>query len=75
MQSHKLVGLVVELAIGLTLFGVIVALLQPLEAKDPVTGASTSAGMTNATVSLLTVIPLVVIVGFVLAAVYVAIRE
>jgi len=73
MKAHSLINLVVLLAVGLTLFGVITSLLSTYTAKDPVTGAPTAEGMTNATVALLNIIPLLVIVGFVIAAVYMAI--
>ena len=73
MDTHKMVNLVILLAVGLALFGVITALLATYTAKDPASGAPSAEGMTNATVSLLNIVPLLVIVGFVIAAVYFAI--
>lgn len=74
-RKTALINLVVLLAVGLSLFGIITALIATYTEKDATTGAPTAEGMTNSTVALLNIIPLLVIVGFVIAAVYMAVGK
>jgi len=74
-RKTALINLVVLLAVGLSLFGVITALISTYTGVDATTGAPTAEGMTNSTIALLNIVPLLVIVGFVIAAVYMAVGK
>lgn len=73
-MSSELIAYVIFLAIGIALYAVINALLAPLLAVDA-TGTPTAEGMTNATVSIFGIVPLVVAVLFLVAAVVILKRH
>lgn len=73
LNASKLTGLVVTLVVGMAFFGIINTVVGDYTAKDPVTGAPSVAGMTNATCTMLDLVPFLVIIGLVVAAVYIAI--
>ncbi len=71
LNTKSLMSLVVTIAVGLIMFGVITSFISEYTEKDPVTGAPVKEGMTNSTVALLGLVPFLVIVGITLAAVYI----
>lgn len=71
LNTKSMMSLVVTIAVGLILFGVIASFVGDYTEKDDTTGAPVTEGMTNSTCALLDLVPFLVIIGIVLAAVYV----
>jgi len=72
LTAQKMTNLVVLLVIGMAFFGIIVSVVSQYTEKDPATGAPTVDGMTNSTAMLLDLVPFLVIIGLVIAAVMLA---
>jgi hypothetical protein len=75
INASKLTGLVVMIVVGLAFFGIINTVVSDYTAKDAVTGAPVTAGMTNATCTMLDLVPFLVIIGLVVGAVYIALPK
>lgn len=71
LTSRSLVGLLVTVVVALALFAVLAEYVGDYTEKDATTGAPVTEGMTNTTCTILDLVPFLVIIGILLAAVIV----
>lgn len=73
MTSKALMSLLITIVVSLALFAVLAEIVGGYTEKDDTTGAPVLSYMTNTTCTLLDLVPFLVVIGILFAAVVVAI--